>query len=99
MIMFMYARARAGLPVLHRQAPIHRGTLTPPLVRGMGRSFFSYALVTGGLSVPLQTVRTSNETMSMIVLVYVRLFEAACQCITLEGIGEKRPSHALPSAS
>jgi hypothetical protein len=45
--------------------------------------------------VPLQTVRTSNETMSMIVLVYVRLFEAAYRCIILEGIGKKDPPMPL----
>ena len=43
---------------------------------------------------PLQTVRTNNESMFIIVLVYVRLFEAACLCIILEGIGKKRPPHA-----
>jgi hypothetical protein len=39
-----------------------------------GKVFFSYAFVTGDVSVPLQTVRTSNEPMSMIVLFSVRLF-------------------------
>jgi hypothetical protein len=76
--------------------PDVRGILMPSLVMGMGRSF-SYALVTGGLSVPLQTVCTSNEPMSMIGLVSVRLFEAACLWIIFEGIG-KRPSCALAPA-
>jgi hypothetical protein len=63
-----------------------------------GKVFFSYALVTGNFSVPLHTVRTSNDPMSIIVLVYVRLCEAACRCIILEGIGKKdlpMPYHLL----
>jgi len=41
-------------------------------------SFFVACPLTGGISVPAQTVRTSNEPMSNKVSVRVRQFEPVC---------------------
>jgi len=50
-----------------------------PLVKptGMGVSFFPSYPLTGGISVPLQTMRTSTCSLSSRDFVRVRSFEAA----------------------
>ena len=49
--------------------------------KSMGMSFFTSCPLTGGLSVPLQTVRTSNSSLSSRAFVRVRRFEAAYRLV------------------
>jgi len=49
----------------------------------MEMSFFTSCPLTGGLSVPLQTVRMSNSSLSSRALVRVRQFEAAYRLVFL----------------
>jgi hypothetical protein len=47
----------------------------------MGMSFFTSCPLTGGLSVPLQTVRTSNSSLFSKAFVRVRRFEASYRLV------------------
>jgi hypothetical protein len=47
----------------------------------MGMSFFTSCPLTWGLSVPLQTMCTSNSSLSLRDFVRVHLFEAAYQLV------------------
>ena len=49
--------------------------------KSMGMSFFTSCPLTGGLSVPLQTVCTSNSSLSSRNFVRVRRFEAAYRLV------------------
>jgi hypothetical protein len=48
---------------------------------GMGMSFFPSYPLPGGISVPLQTMRTSTWSLSSRDFVRVRSFEAACRLV------------------
>jgi len=57
----------------------------------MEMSFFSACPLTGGLSVPAQTVRTSNEPMSNRAFVRVRQFEPVCRHVLVRPALERTP--------
>ena len=71
-------------------------SLETKYAKGHGKVFFLLCPRIGNFSVPFQTLRTSNEPMTIIVLVYVRLCEAALRCIILEGMGKKDLSMLNP---
>ena len=52
-------------------------------------SFFTSCPLTGGLGVPLQTVRTSNSSLSSRAFVRVRRFEAAYRLVFVRRPGVK----------
>ncbi len=64
-----------------------------PLVRRMSMemSFFTLCPLTGGLSVPLQTVRTSNSSLSSRAFVRVRRFVAAYRLVFVRPALERTP--------
>jgi hypothetical protein len=57
----------------------------------MEMSFFTSCPLTGGLGVPLQTVRTSNSSLSSRAFVRVRRFEAAYRLIFVRPALERTP--------
>ena len=60
----------------------------------MGVSFFLPCPVTWGISVPLQTLRTSNSSLSSRAFVRVRRFEATYRLVFFRAWQEKRHPHA-----
>ena len=62
----------------------------------MEMSLVAACPLTGGISVPAQTVRTSNEPMSNRVFVCMHKVEPVCRCV-LAGAWKKRHLHALTS--
>jgi len=70
-------------PLSHGHCGSHIAPEKLNMEKSMEMSFFTSCPITGGLSVPLQTVRTSNASLFSRVFVRVRRFEAAYRLVFL----------------